>query len=139
MRLPLLWLLQIRHHEYERRRNVTETELSAFDLRLRGNRFLEIGGPANLEAAHKCFDRALAQEPGSAVALAGLSMCYGYACDLLLTADYEASLRQHVDLAERAVTADALDSRGHYAMACALMLDGRYEQADAHAGTGFGT
>jgi len=128
--------LRIQHAAYERRRHLRDDELTAYDWRLRGNRCLEIGGRANLDSARDCFERALSLEPKSAAAFAGLSMCYGYECDLLLTSNYEDSLAQHFELAERAVAADEADSRGHYAMSCALLLDGRFEEADRHAQRG---
>lgn len=128
--------LRIQHAEYERRRHLRDDELTGYDWRLRGNRCLEIGGRSNLDAARDCFERALALEPGSAATYAGLSMCYGYECDLLLAANYEDSLRRHMELAKKAVAADEADSRGHYAMSCALMFDGQFEEADWHAQRG---
>jgi tetratricopeptide (TPR) repeat protein len=108
-------------------------ELTAYDLRLRGNRLLELSGAENLKQARDCFIRALKLEPDSAPAYAGLSMTYGYECDLLLTENYGESLARHIEYAERAVALDEADSRSHYAMVCALLMDGHYEKADSHA------
>jgi tetratricopeptide (TPR) repeat protein len=72
-------------------------------------------------------------EPKSAAAYAGLSMSFGYECDLLLAENYAESLEHHCDFAEQAVALDGSDSRSHYAMVCALLLDGQFERADLHA------
>ena len=128
--------LQISQVQLDRRHHIGPDHLTAYDLRLRGNRLLEIGGRANLEKAREHFARAIELEPGSAAAYAGLSMCYGYRCDLLLTENYADCWRQHFELAERAVEVNETDSRGHYATACALMLSGQYELADNHAARG---
>lgn len=125
--------LQIGETQFKRRRDLGANELTAYDWRLRGNRCLELGGRQNLDRAREYFGRALALEPGSAAAYAGLSMCFGYECDLLLAEDYAGSLDRHTELAEQAVTADESDSRGHYALTCALMLRGEYERAGFHA------
>ncbi|MEM7224403.1 MAG: LuxR C-terminal-related transcriptional regulator [Pseudomonadota bacterium] len=128
--------LQIDQAQFERRCSLTVDQLTAYDWRLRGNRHLELGGRDNLNRAKDCFTRALALEPGSSPALAGLSMSFGYACDLLMTEAYDETLARHLELAEQAVAADESDSRGHYAISCALMLSGRFEQADRHAQRG---
>lgn len=125
--------LQIEDAEFNRRRSLTADELTAYDLRLRGNRLLELGGAENIARARDCFARALALEPESAPAYAGLSMTYGYECDLLLVENYAESLARHIEFAERAVALDEADSRSHYVMVCARLMDGDYEQADAHA------
>lgn len=125
--------LQIENAQFASRRHLEGSELTAYDLRLRGNRLLEYGGLQNLKRARDHFSRAINLDPRAAAAYAGLSMCYGYECDLLLAADYDRSLARHLDLAAQAIAIDELDSRGHYAMACALMLDGRFELADSHA------
>jgi adenylate cyclase len=128
--------LRIASAQLERRRHLETDQLTAYDFRLRGNHLLEIGGRPNLDKARDCFNRAVELEPGSAAAYAGLSMSYGYECDLLLTKNYVDSLRCHVELAERAVALDEADSRGHYAIACGLLLSGDYERADDHAARG---
>ncbi|MEJ2122839.1 MAG: LuxR C-terminal-related transcriptional regulator [Alphaproteobacteria bacterium] len=128
--------LQIKEVQYERRRHLGDSELTAYDWRLRGNRCLELGGRPNLDKARDSFRRALELEPESAPSYAGLSMCFGYECDLLLAEDYAESLKRHTELALLAVAANEADSRGHYALTCALMLDGQYERADFHAARG---
>ena len=128
--------LQIENAQFGSRRHLGAEELTAYDWRLRGNRCLEVGGRRNLDNARDHFRRALELEPHSAAAYAGLSMCFGYECDLLLTEDYAESLARHIELAQRAVAIDESDSRGHYAMSCALMLSHKYEQADQHAARG---
>lgn len=125
--------LQIGDAQYDRRRHLSDDQLSAYDLRLRGNRLLELSGKENLRRARECFLRALELEPSSAPAYTGLSMTYGYECDLLLTEDYAESLAQHMEFAERAVVLDETDSRSHYAMVCACLLMGEFERADLHA------
>ncbi len=125
--------LQIGEAQYERRRNLTTDQLSAYDWRLRGNRLLELGGKDNLRAARDCFVHALDLEPNSAATYAGLSICFGYECDTLLTDDYPESLARHIEFAQRAVELDEADSRSHYAMVCALMLSAEFERADLHA------
>ena len=125
--------LQIDDAQFRRRRHLGDDALTAYDLRLRGNRLLELGGRQNLDEARKYFARAVSLDPDSAASYAGLSMCYGYECDLLLTENYGESLRRHIELAEAAVSVDESDSRGHYAIACGLMLDGQFERADLHA------
>ncbi len=125
--------LQIAGAQYERRRHLSTDELSAYDWRLRGNRLLELGGVENLKKARDCFVSALQLEPNSAATYAGLSMCFGYECDLLLTDNYAESLERHMEYAERAVALDESDSRSHYAMVCALLLSGQFERADLHA------
>lgn len=128
--------LQIAEVQFERRRNLDADQVTAYDWRLRGNRLLELGGRQNLQRARDCFRNALKLEPESAASYAGLSMSFGYECDLLLSEDYAGSLAKHVELAELAVATDESDSRGHYALACALMLEGQYERADDHAARG---
>jgi TolB-like protein/DNA-binding CsgD family transcriptional regulator len=125
--------LTIEDAQYERRRHMSADQFSAYDWGLQGNRCLELGGVANIEKARDCFARALALEPDSAAAHTGLSMSYGYECHQLLTMSYAESLERHRELAEQAVALDESDSRGHYALACALVLDGQYERADLHA------
>lgn len=128
--------LEINDHQYRKRRRLGDDELTAYDWRLRGNRLLELGGRSNIEGARTCFERSLAAEPDSAATLAGLSMCYGYECDLLLTGDFAQCLEKHSELAELALAADEADSRGHYAISCALMFRGKYAEADRHAARG---
>jgi len=125
--------LQIGDAQYERRRHLSADQLSSYDWRLHGNRLLELGGLENLKEARDCFVRALELEPNSAAAYAGLSMCFGYECDLLLAENYAESLERHVAYAERAVALDEADSRSHYAMVCALLLSAEFERADLHA------
>ncbi|MBT5434490.1 MAG: hypothetical protein HOK83_12625, partial [Rhodospirillaceae bacterium] len=125
--------LQIEESQYERRRHLEPDALKAYDWRLRGNRLMELGGRKNLSDARDCFNQALALEPASAAVYAGLSMSYGYECDQLLADDYDTSLKCHSSHAERAVEIDEADSRGHYALACALMREGQYQRADDHA------
>lgn len=125
--------LEIKTLQYKSRRHLGDTELTAYDWRLRGSRLLERGGRSNLDAARTCFERSLAIEPDSAPSLAGLSMVYGYECDGLITDDFTHSLEKHLELAELAVKADETDSRGHYAISCALMYNGQYHEADQHA------
>jgi adenylate cyclase len=125
--------LKIEEAQYERHRHLSGDQLSAYNLRLRGNRFLELAGKDNLERARECFTNALKLEPHSAPAFAGLSVSYGYECDQLVTANYGASLERHVEFAERAVALDETDSRSHYAMYCANLFSGRFESADLHA------
>lgn len=119
--------------EYERRRRLSPDQLSAYDWRLRGNRRLELGGVENIRNAQRCFFRALDLEPESAAAYTGLSMTYGYACDQMLAENYTESLGRHREFAEQAVALDESDSRGHYAMTCAFMLEGEFERAELHA------
>ena len=128
--------LEIQTFQHRKRRHLGVEELTAYDWRLRGSQALELGGRRNLEIARSCFERALEVEPDSAAALAGLSMCYGYECDLLLTENYDACLERHRDLAEKAVKVDETDSRGHYALSCALLLGGEFDTADLHAARG---
>lgn len=128
--------LQIKDTQFERRRHLGADELTAYDWRLRGNRCLELGGRQNLNKARDYFARAVHLEPDSAAAYAGLSMCFGYECDLLLAENYAESLERHIELAEQAIAVDESDSRGHYAIACGLMLDGQFERADLHAARG---
>lgn len=128
--------LQIEDAQFRRRRHLGDDELTAYDLRLRGNRCLELGGKNNLNMAREHFARAVDLEPDSAASYAGLSMCFGYECDLLLANNHAESLRWHIELAERAISLDESDSRGHYAIACGLLLDGQYERADFHAARG---
>lgn len=125
--------LQIGDAQYQRRRHLSVDQLSAYDLRLRGNRFMELGGKENLYKARDCFVRALEFEPNSAAAYTGLSMSFGYECDMLLAENYAESLERHMEYAERAVALDEADSRSHYAMVCALLLSGQFERADLHA------
>ena len=128
--------LQIENVQFERRRHLGADELTAYDWRLRGNRCLELGGRQNLYSARDYFAHAIDLEPDSAAAHAGLSMCFGYECELLLAENYAESLERHIELAEQAIALDESDSRGHYAIACGLMLDGQYERADLHAARG---
>lgn len=128
--------LQIDDAQLASRQHLDATELTAYDWRLRGNRFLELGGRENLATARECYRRALDLEPRSAAAYAGLSMCFGYECDSLLTDDYGESLERHIELAERAIAVDESDSRGHYAMSCALLFSHEYERAGHHAARG---
>jgi len=125
--------LQIEDAQFARGRHLGANEFTAYDWRLRGNRCLELGGRQNLDMAKDCFGRALELEPGSAAALAGLSMCFGYECDQLLTANYAKCLKRHTELAEQAIAIDESDSRGHYAMSCSGMLRHLFERADQHA------
>ena len=125
--------LRIDDTQFRRRRHLGDDALTAYDLRLRGIRLLETGGRQNLRKAREYFERAVDLEPGSAASHAGLSMCFGYECDLLLAENYGESLRRHLELAEKAIALDESDSRGHYAIACGLMLHGKYERADFHA------
>ena len=131
--IATLLSLRINERQLRLRRDVGEAALTAYDCRLRGGHLLELGGMPNLERAAAYFERALEAEPGDAAALAGLSMCYGYQCDLLLAEDYPGALARHAALAEQAVAADESDSRGHYAMTCAAMMQGDFEKADRHA------
>ncbi len=109
------------------------TQLDAHQLRLRGTHLLELGGREGLAEARAHFDHALALDPESAPALAGMSVAFGYECDQLLAENYSESLYRHVSFAERAVAADERDSRGHYALTCARLLEGRFAEADVHA------
>ncbi|MFP6749409.1 MAG: FlgO family outer membrane protein, partial [Alphaproteobacteria bacterium] len=88
--------LKIEETQYERQRHLSDDQLSAYDLRLRGNRFLELAGKNHLERARDCFTNALMLEPVSAPAFAGLSISYGYECDQLVTENYGGSLERHV-------------------------------------------
>lgn len=128
--------LRIEGAQFDRRAHLGSDALTAYDCRLRGNRCLELGGRSNLTMARDYFTQAIDLEPGSAPAYAGLSMSFGYECDLLLAQNYPESLARHIELAERAVAVDETDSRGHYAIACAFMLDGQFERADLHAARG---
>ena len=125
--------LQIADAEFERRLYLSDNQLSAYDWRLRGNQFLELSGVENLNKARDCFFHSLELEPNSSEALAGLSLSYGYACDRLLTDEYEESLARHLDYAEQAVAADETHSRAHYTLACANLFSGRPARADVHA------
>ena len=128
--------LQIENAQLERGQHLGADELTAYDLRLRGNRYLDLGGRRNLDKARDCFGRALELEPESAAGLAGLSICFGHECHQLLTEDYAESLKRHIELAEQAIAVNESDSRGHYAMSCALILSHQFERADRHAARG---
>ena len=128
--------IEIEAAQHRRRGRLPADHLTAYDWRLRGNRCLEQSGATNLRKAKACFTRALELEPESAAAQAGLSIAFGYECDLLLARDYGASLEHHIAHAEAALALDESDSRGHYAMSCAMMLTGRFELADQHAARG---
>jgi adenylate cyclase len=119
--------------QYERRKTLSDCELTAYDWQLRGFRSLELGGPNNLKNANREFSEALRYAPDSAAAHAGLSISYGYECDQLLAEDYEQALERHADLAAKAVELDESDSRAHYAMVCAYSFKGQFELADQHA------
>ncbi len=119
--------------QYERRKTLSQSELTSYDWQLRGYRSLELGGPGNLKNANREFIEALKLNPESAAAHAGLSMSYGYECDQLLANDFAYSLERHAELAEKAVMLDESDSRAHYAMLCAYSLKGEFELADQHA------
>ncbi len=125
--------LQLDEAQYQRQLRLSSAQLSAYDFRLRGNRCVELGGRDNLNRAKSHFKNALKLEPNSAPAYSGLSLCFGYQCDLLLTADYGESLERHIAYAEQAVAIDEFDSRSHYAMACARLLNREFERADRHA------
>jgi TolB-like protein/DNA-binding CsgD family transcriptional regulator len=125
--------IRIENAQYERRRKLTEDELSAYDWQLRGYRSLELGGPVNLCKANREFSEAIRLAPESAAAHAGLSMSYGYECDQMLTENYAHALERHAKLAEKAIALDESDSRAHYAMLCAYSLKGEFELADQHA------
>ncbi len=119
--------------QYERRKTLSDSEMTAYDWQLRGFRSLELGGPENLKKANREFTEALKLDPKSSAAYAGLSMSYGYECDQLLAEDYLHALERHSELAEKAVMLDESDSRAHYAMLCAYSLKGEFELADQHA------
>ena len=119
--------------QYERRKRLSDSELTAYDWQLKGFRSLELGGRDNLKNANYQFTEALKQMPESAAAYAGLSMSYGYECDQLYADDYDQALSWHVELAEKAVLLDESDSRAHYAMLCAYSLKGEFDLADQHA------
>jgi len=125
--------VRIEDAQYERRKTISPDQLTAYDLQLRGYRNLELGGAEKLRQARREFIHALELEPDSAAACAGLSMSYGYECDQLLAQNYSESLDRHLEFAEKAIALDESDSRGHYAMVCALSLSGQFEIADLHA------
>ena len=125
--------LKITTTQETRRARINDDALTAYDLRLRGNHCLEQGGQENLDRAKSYFARALDLNKEDAAALAGYSMCYGYECDLLLSARYDESLQKHFDFARKAVAVDPRDSRAHYALSCALMFQGEFQEADRHA------
>ncbi len=125
--------LKIDETQYELRKHLSSDQLLAYDWRLRGNRNLEIGAEVNLQKARYEFGKALEIEPGSAAAFSGLSMSYGYECDQLLADNYSESLARHLEFAETAINLEETDSRGHYAMGCALSMCGQYQQADTHS------
>ena len=125
--------VRIEAAQYERRRTLSDNELTAYDWQLKGFRSLELGGRNNLKKANQQFTEALKQMPESAAAHAGLSMSYGYECDQLFAENYDHALAKHVELAEKAVMLDESDSRAHYAMLCAYSLKGEYDLADQHA------
>ena len=125
--------LKIDDSQYESRKNLSPAQLLAYDWRLRGNKNLEAGGLENFQKARYEFKKALELEPDSAAAYSGLSMSYGYECDQLLADDYNHSLSRHLQYAEAAIRTDDADSRGHYAMGCALSMYRRYHEADSHS------
>ncbi len=125
--------LRIEDAQYELCKDTTPEKLSAYEWQIRGNRCLNLGGRDDLASAIDCFSRAQALDPESASPVAGLSLCYGYACWDLLADDYSGSLNLHRRLAERAVALDERNSRGHYALCCTHHLTGRLELADLHA------
>ncbi len=125
--------LRIEDAQYERRKDSSPDKLSAYDWQIRGNRSLDRGGGKNLADAIDCFSRALKLDPDSVTAVAGLSLCYGYACWDLLADNYSQSLDRHRELAERAVAQDEKNSRGHYALCCTHHLTGQLVLADLHA------
>jgi adenylate cyclase len=118
---------------YERRKDCSDEQLSAYDWILRGNRNLELGGAENWNNAKREFSHALEIDPESSTAFAGLSIAYGYECGELLAANFAESLELHRDLAEKAIGLDGSDSRGHYAMSCAHSFFEQWELADRHA------
>ena len=125
--------IRIEGAQYERRKRLSDSELTAYDWQLRGFRSLELGGRENLTNAKHEFSEAIKQAPTSAAAHAGLSMSYGYECDQLLAEDYEQALQHHIELAEKSIQLDESDSRAHYAMLCAYSLKGEFDLADQHA------
>ena len=125
--------IRLENAQYERRKKLTDNELSAYDWQLKGYRSLELGSLDSLKKANQEFSRAIKLDPESAAAYAGLSMSYGYECDQMLTEDYAYALEQHTKLAEKAIALDESDSRAHYAMLCAYSLKREFELADQHA------
>jgi len=118
---------------YERRKDCSDKQLSAYDWILRGNRNLELGGAENWSNAKREFNQALEIDPESSTAYAGLSIAYGYECGELLAANFAESLDRHHELAKKAIELDGSDSRGHYAMSCAHQFFEQWELADRHA------
>ena len=125
--------VRIDNEQYERRKGLSPDQLSAYDLQVRGFRNLEQGGEDNYRQAQREFNRALKLDPDSAAACAGLSISYGCECYDFLADDYAKNLDRHLRFAEKAITLDESDSRGHYAMVCAQLLSGQFESADIHA------
>ncbi len=125
--------VRIEDAQYERRKDSSPDRLSAYDLLLRGNRSLELGGMENWNKARHYFTRALELEPESAAACAGLSISYGNECGELLAENYSEALDRHRELAEKAIALDESDSRGHHAMVRYHQLSGQLELADLHA------
>jgi DNA-binding SARP family transcriptional activator/Tfp pilus assembly protein PilF len=109
---------RIEEAEQGRIREITTQDAAAYDEVLQGRHHLNRHDLDGLLAARKCFERALAQEPRSSDAHAGLALSYVDEYDFTWSTSANlGTLDRAYECARRAVALDPTDSRARYALA----------------------
>ncbi|HEY4555956.1 MAG TPA: tetratricopeptide repeat protein, partial [Lysobacter sp.] len=83
------------------------------------------------EIAERCFERAIALDPTSSRALAGLSFVHWQRAFLEISTDRAAEVARALDLAVRSLDADPHDPLAHWAFGRARLLQGEVDDAVA--------
>jgi TolB-like protein/Flp pilus assembly protein TadD len=116
----------------ERAGGKESADLAAYDLLLRGEQMLRGGAKDDVLEARALFEQAIARDPGSARAMAGLALSYIEEQWSSWTEEPQQAAERALALARQAVELDDLDSRAHYALAEAyLRAESNFEQAQA--------
>jgi serine/threonine protein kinase/Tfp pilus assembly protein PilF len=103
-------------------------DIDAYDFYLRGRNFFYQSKRASMDQAIEMFERAIQEDPGYALAYAGMADCYSY---LYMYFDRsELNLHKALESAEKAMTLAPDLAEAHAAYGFAVSLSKRYNEAE---------
>lgn len=113
---------EIEHAERQRATVIAPASLDAWSTYYRGCWHMYRFTAKDYELAEQLFRRSIELDPHSPRAYAGLSFIYWQRAFLELTPDRAAEERRAIDCAQEALTLDARDPLGHWALGRAYLL-----------------
>ena len=117
---------RIEHARVERAMRTPMGSLAAYDYVLRGYKHLRLYRHRDIAAARSAFERAVALDPTSARALAGLACARMY--DFFWGNDLE-GCRIGLEIGERALALDRDEPWAHWVVGLGLVKNGRHDEA----------